>query len=142
MKILVMGLAGTGKTFLSRVIANYFDAMHFDADVVRAVANDWDFSELGRMRQAARMNELADEAEKQYEMVVCSFIAPTKRLRKAFKSDLLIHCNGLPMRKYESTDKIYEPPENADLVYTRSNSTGQINKIINEIIQIRGVAGR
>jgi adenylylsulfate kinase len=141
MKILIMGLAGTGKTFLGRVIANYFDAIHFDADVVRAVANDWDFSELGRMRQAVRMNVLAQDAEKQHGIAICSFIAPTERLRKAFNADLTIYCDGLPMRKYASTDKIFEPPKNPTLMYTRGNSTGQLNIILHEIMTIRGLAG-
>ena len=45
MKILVCGLPGSGKTWLSERLAEYLDnCAWYNADVVRRSANDWDFS--------------------------------------------------------------------------------------------------
>ena len=45
--ILVMGLPGAGKTTLANELAPLLNAKRVNADDVRKVANDWDFSEEG-----------------------------------------------------------------------------------------------
>ena len=50
--ILVMGLPGAGKTTLANELAPMVNAKRLNADEVRKVANDWDFSAEGRKRQA------------------------------------------------------------------------------------------
>ena len=50
--ILVMGLPGAGKTTLANEMAPLLNAKRLNADEVRKAANDWDFSEEGRVRQA------------------------------------------------------------------------------------------
>ena len=57
--ILVMGLPGAGKTTLADEMAPLLNAKRLNADEVRKAANDWDFSEEGRVRQAKRMAEAA-----------------------------------------------------------------------------------
>ena len=54
-----MGLPGSGKTTLANELAPMINAKRLNADEVRKKANDWDFSEEGRMRQAKRMSEFA-----------------------------------------------------------------------------------
>ena len=54
-----MGLPGAGKTTLANELAPMIDARRLNADEVRKSANDWDFSEEGRKRQAKRMASLA-----------------------------------------------------------------------------------
>ena len=58
-RILVMGLSGNGKTWLASRMSKLMHIPHWDADVVREIYKDWDFSEGGRIRQAYRMNSLA-----------------------------------------------------------------------------------
>ena len=54
-----MGLPGSGKTTLADEIAPLLNAKRLNADEVRKEANDWDFSEEGRQRQAKRMANFA-----------------------------------------------------------------------------------
>ena len=60
-KFLIMGLPGSGKTYLSERLAPLIDAKRINADEVRKKANDWDFSKEGRMRQANRMKLLTQK---------------------------------------------------------------------------------
>ena len=54
-----MGLPGSGKTTLADELAPLLNAKRLNADEVRKEANDWDFSEEGRKRQAKRMADFA-----------------------------------------------------------------------------------
>ena len=55
MKILIMGLPGSGKTYLADKLAPKLNAVWLNADRVREEYNDWDFTPEGRTRQANRM---------------------------------------------------------------------------------------
>ena len=44
MKILIMGLSGSGKTFLSKLLQKELSCAWYNADNLREMANDWDFS--------------------------------------------------------------------------------------------------
>jgi len=57
--ILIMGLPGSGKTTLANELGPMLNAKRLNADEVRKEANDWDFSEEGRKRQAKRMADFA-----------------------------------------------------------------------------------
>jgi len=117
MKILVMGLPSSGKTYISRILANGLDCHHYDADIVRAVSKDWDFSEQGRINQAQRMAELAYPHWEKGENVICSFVAPTEKIRRIFKPDYLIYCDRPLTRNYEDTNELFEPPKFYDTIY-------------------------
>ena len=54
MKILVMGLPGSGKTYLTERLVPLLNAAWYNADKVRDMSNDWDFSDAGRARQSMR----------------------------------------------------------------------------------------
>ena len=60
MKILIMGLPGSGKTYLAERLQPLIDAAWYNADVVRKMANDWDFSSKGRIRQSMRSLGMTD----------------------------------------------------------------------------------
>ena len=51
MKILVFGLPGSGKTTFAKQLTKDTDIPHFNADEIRGMFKDWDFTERGRLRQ-------------------------------------------------------------------------------------------
>ena len=55
-----MGLPGSGKTYLTKRLVPLLSAAWYNADKLREMANDWDFSEEGRKRQSLRMRSFAD----------------------------------------------------------------------------------
>ena len=82
LKILVMGLPGSGKTYLSKRLSKEIDAVWINADEVRKKVNDWDFSLEGRIRQANRMKKLSEEAINNSKHAIADFVCPTKKTRK------------------------------------------------------------
>ena len=85
-----MGLPGSGKTTLANEIAPVLNAKRLNADEVRKEANDWDFSQEGRKRQAKRMAEFALKLKEEGNFVVADFICPTPEARALFPSDFII----------------------------------------------------
>ncbi len=55
-----MGLPGSGKTYLAERLVPILNAAWYNADKLREMANDWDFSDEGRRRQSRRMRTFAD----------------------------------------------------------------------------------
>jgi len=62
MKILVFGLPGSGKTTFAKKLIEGKKIPHFNADDIRKLFEDWDFTETGRKRQANRMMMMCDLA--------------------------------------------------------------------------------
>ena len=109
-KILIMGLPGSGKTFLAQSLLKYFKAKWLNNDEIRKKYNDWDFSLEGRQRQSQRMRELSDEFIKNDNNVVADFVCPTDLTRKDYDADYIIWVDTLKEGKYEDTNKLFVPP--------------------------------
>ena len=90
-----MGLPGSGKTSLASKLVPLLNAKWVNNDEVRKAANDWDFSEEGRKRQAKRMGDFAEQYKKEGHHVVSDFICPTPESRKLFNADLKIQIKYL-----------------------------------------------
>jgi len=114
MKILIMGLPGSGKTTLAKNLVPMFNAVWLNADEVRKEADDWDFSTEGRIRQANRMNTLAQEAVDNNRVVVADFICPTESTRQNFKADYTIWMDTIEVGRFEDTNTLFEPPSEYD----------------------------
>ena len=69
-----MGLPGSGKTTLANELGPMLNAKRLNADEVRKEANDWDFSEEGRKRQAKRMGDIALKFKEDGSYVIADFI--------------------------------------------------------------------
>ena len=114
MKILIMGLPGSGKTTLARLLAPMFNAVLLNADQVRKDADDWDFSIEGRERQSLRMRTLAEEAIDANRVVVADFICPTETTREKFKADYTVWMDTIDKGRYEDTNAMFEKPIQCD----------------------------
>ena len=133
MKILVMGLPDSGKTTLAQIIAKRLNAVWLNADKVRKEADDWDFSEDGRKRQAMRMWTLAEEAVDAKRIVVADFVCPTESTRQDFNADYTVWMNTIKESRYEDTNKMFEEPKNPDFVVTHLEAEMWAFLIIQEI---------
>ena len=114
MKILIMGLPGSGKTTLAEKLLEYLHmngpAEWLNADEVRKEFDDWDFTPEGRLRQAKRMRVLADKCVEAGYPVVCDFVCPTQELRAVFDPNVIIWLDTIPKGRFADTNSIFEPP--------------------------------
>jgi|TARA_R110001592_G_scaffold19847_12_gene81010 hypothetical protein len=123
MRVLIYGLPDSGKTYLAENLVKYLgnSVAWFNADQVRQEADDWDFSDEGRLRQNTRMRLLCEEAEATGKVAIADFVAPFANARKEFNADLEIFMDTVTESKYEDTNKVFERPHYASIyndVYT------------------------
>ena len=132
--ILIMGLPGAGKTTLAEELAPKLNAKRLNADEVRKEANDWDFSEEGRKRQAKRMADFALKLKNQGNYVVADFICPTPEARSLFPADFVIWVDTIKEGRFDDTNQMFVKPEKYDFHVTTQDAKVWVDKIIKEIL--------
>ena len=118
-KILIMGLPGSGKSFLAKELNKRLKATWLNADEVRKKFNDWDFSKKGTLRQAKRMRSLAKKSKKKF--VIADFVCPYKEGRKIFKPDYLIWMDTIKRGRLPTFDKTFQKPKKFDFKINNKN---------------------
>ena len=113
-----MGLPGSGKTTLAKLLVPMYNAVWLNADQVRQDANDWDFTDEGRVRQANRMKTLAEDALDKNRNIIADFVCPTEKTREDFNADYVIWMDTIKEGRFEDTNKMFEPPKKYDFKVT------------------------
>ena len=143
-KILIMGLPGSGKTYLAQALKTYLESNStlkhmpahrmqetvpmyykcsvdwFNADDIRKRFNDWAFSKEGRIRQSLRMAEFAFKSTGDY--VICDFVAPLVEMRNNFKADWTVWMDTIDQGRFDDTNKAFIPPKEYDFRVTEQNA--------------------
>ena len=128
-----MGLPGSGKTTLANELAPLLNAKRLNADEVRNEANDWDFSEEGRKRQAKRMADFAQKLKQDRNFVVADFVCPTPAARALFPADFIIWVDTIKEGRFDDTNKMFVKPDKFDFHVTTQDAKNWAPKIIKEI---------
>ena len=137
MKILIMGLPGSGKTTLASKLVPLIKAKWLNADEVRKKANDWDFSEEARKRQAKRMADLAEKHKKEGHHVVADFVCPTPEARKLFNSDYIVWMDTIDKGRFDDTNKMFVKPEKYNFRVSTKNAELWALQVADQIVEYK-----
>ena len=128
-----MGLPGSGKTHLAKRLQIHLNCAWYNADKVREMANDWDFSESGRRRQAERMNTIATFEGTRGRTVICDFVCPTGDTRREFNANVTIWMNTIEAGRFDDTNKMFVKPDKFDFHVTTQDAKKWSLIILKEI---------
>lgn len=122
-KILIMGLPGAGKTTLAHALLPRLNAVHFNADEVRAnVHKDLGFTLEDRLEHARRMGWLCDQVAKTGAYAIADFICPTEATRAAFGAEFTVWVDRISEGRFADTNRLFEPPARCDIRVTADGS--------------------
>ena len=128
-----MGLPGAGKTTLANELAKLINAKRLNADEIRKAANDWDFSEEGRKRQAKRMSDAALKLKNEGSNVIADFISPTPEARSLFPADYIVWVDTIKKGRFDDTNQMFVKPEKFNFHVTTQDAKVWAPKIAEEL---------
>ena len=135
LKILIMGLPGSGKTTLAKEIKTKINCTWLNADKVRRKFNDWDFSKKGVLRQARRMKQLANKSRK--KIIIADFICPYNEGRKIFNPNCIVWMDTIKKGRLSTFDKTFQIPKKFDLKIKTKNLKINTKKVINFLEKLK-----
>ena len=128
-----MGLPGAGKTTLANELNKLIESKRLNADEIRRAANDWDFSEEGRKKQAKRMSDAALKLKSEGNNVIADFICPTPEARSLFPADYTIWVDTIKKGRFDDTNAMFVKPEKFDFHVTTQDAKLWAPKIAEKI---------
>ena len=123
-----MGLPQSGKTTLGEKLSKEYNIPFWDADVVRTIYNDWDFSLQARERQTLRMRKLSELDP----ISISAFICPLPGLRSFFFPDRLIWMDTVEECEFEDTNKMFQPPEKYNIRITELGNDEEVFNLVRD----------
>ena len=126
-----MGLPGSGKTRLGERIAKHFNIPFWDANIVRKIYNDWDFSIQGRDKQSMRMRKLAEVDP----ISISAFIAPLPGYVTNFFPDKLIFMDTVKECQYDDTNKLFQAPQTPDVIIKKFGDDDEALNLVSDYFE-------
>ena len=120
---------------MANELAPLLNAKRLNADKVRIEANDWDFSEEGRKRQAKRMADFALKLRRDNNYVIADFICPTPEARSLFPSDYVIWVDTIKEGRFDDTNKMFVKPDKYNFHVTTQDAKNWAPKIYKDLVQ-------
>lgn len=108
MKILIMGLPGSGKTWLSDQLQTNLGSALFDSYDVRIMADDMDYSKDGRLRHTHRLASIANFEASQGRKVIINCVCPRINMRSIIDPDVLIWMATIENSRDPATDRMFQ----------------------------------
>lgn len=138
-KILVMGLPGSGRTELAQQLVEYLVFKNktvdwFSADMIREKFNDWDFTESGRIRQAVRICEYANQSK--CDFVVCDFVAPLPSIWQHFAASWTVWLDTIKQNQSQDTPQLFVEPTAYDFRIIEKNTDVHAKQIVDRILSV------
>jgi adenylylsulfate kinase len=135
MIIQILGLPGSGKTTLALALKERINAIHLNADDIRAtVHSDLGFSHDDRIENARRLGAVASLLSKQGHTVIVDFVCPTSDTREAFGApDIKIVMDTIEAGRFADTNALWEPVADADFVVQEWKTA---DKLASKIIKV------
>jgi adenylylsulfate kinase len=128
MKILIFGLPGSGKSTFAKKLIKDKKIPCFNADKIRKLFEDWDFSEEGRKRQAIRMKTMCELTNNH---AVVDFICPYNSYRSYY--DITVFMDTINKSRFDDTNKIFEKPDVSTYRITNFNYENILKEIYDRL---------
>lgn len=134
MKILIMGLPGSGKTTLAKLLVPKLNAVWHNADDVRkTVHTDLGFEEKDRLENARRLRFWADKVVECGHISVTDFVCPMPKMRKIFDADFTIWVDRIKEGRFDDTNQLFTPPKNYDIQLTDGDPERWLNQVLTKM---------
>lgn len=142
-KVLIMGLAGAGKTSTAVKLQDHlaksgFTSVHINSDRVREATENWSFDYDGRITAAEWLvktaNQILDEAK--IDVVIYDTIACLQEQRDILGADITVFLDTVKSSKYEDTDADFERPEWCGIVTSFDQLAEAFDAIVKQITLI------
>ena len=134
-----MGLPGSGKTWLADQLQVRLNCAWYNADTIRNMANDWDFSQAARLKQAYRMKALADIEKSYKRIVICDFVCPLDITREIFDADITIWMDTITSGVFTDTNKIFEQPTEPTYVIDHFLNHDEVDALVTKMYKEHNV---
>ncbi len=135
--ILILGLPGSGKTTLAILVADALNAVHWNADTVRANINkDLKFTTEDRIEQARRMGWLCANVQQANYQSVADFVCPLPECLAAFGDAFVVWIDRIETGRFADTNAIFQNPSYYHVKISAGSTPSEELKIVLDAYKI------